>query len=34
MNPDLSRLQPYPFQKLGALFKDAQLAPSLAPINL
>ena len=34
MNPDLSRLQPYPFQKLGALFKDAQPAPSLAPINL
>jgi N-succinyldiaminopimelate aminotransferase len=34
MNPDLSRLQPYPFQKLGALFKDAQPDPAHVPINL
>jgi N-succinyldiaminopimelate aminotransferase len=24
MNPDLQRLQPYPFQKLGALFREVQ----------
>lgn len=34
MNPDLSRLQPYPFQKLAALFKDAQPPAGLAPVNL
>jgi N-succinyldiaminopimelate aminotransferase len=34
MNPDLARLQPYPFQKLGALFKDARPDAALAPINL
>ena len=34
MNSDLARLQPYPFQKLGALLKDARPDPALAPINL
>ena len=34
MNPDLSRLQPYPFQKLSALFKGVQPPAGLAPINL
>ena len=34
MNPDLSRLQPYPFQKLGALLKGAQPPTGLSPINL
>jgi N-succinyldiaminopimelate aminotransferase len=34
MNPDLSRLQPYPFQKLSVLFKDARPDPAHAPINL
>lgn len=34
MNPDLSRLQPYPFQKLATLFKDAQPPSDLAPVNL
>ncbi|HTS55624.1 MAG TPA: succinyldiaminopimelate transaminase [Burkholderiales bacterium] len=34
MNPNLARLQPYPFQKLGALFKDLTARPGLSPINL
>ena len=34
MNPDLSRLQPYPFQKLSALFQGAQSPATLTPINL
>ena len=34
MNPDLSRLQPYPFQKLSALLKGVQPPSGLAPINL
>ena len=34
MNPDLSRLQPYPFQKLSALLKGLRANRALAPINL
>jgi N-succinyldiaminopimelate aminotransferase len=34
MNPDLNRLQPYPFQKLAALFRDVQSNPALRPISL
>jgi N-succinyldiaminopimelate aminotransferase len=34
MNPDLARLQPYPFQKLSALFKDARPDPGSSAINL
>jgi N-succinyldiaminopimelate aminotransferase len=34
MNPDLARLQPYPFQKLSALFKDVRPDPAHAPVNL
>jgi len=34
MNPDLARLQPYPFQKLGALLKDLAPRGDLRPINL
>jgi N-succinyldiaminopimelate aminotransferase len=34
MNPDLARLQPYPFQKLGALFKDVRPDPAHASVNL
>jgi len=34
MNPDLSRLQPYPFEKLGQLFKGATPPTALAPIAL
>jgi N-succinyldiaminopimelate aminotransferase len=34
MNPDLARLQPYPFQKLSALFKDARPAAGFSPVNL
>jgi N-succinyldiaminopimelate aminotransferase len=34
MNPNLGRLQPYPFQKLTALFKGLQASPAHAPINL
>ncbi len=34
MNPDLDRLQPYPFQKLSALLKDVVPNPSLPPVNL
>jgi N-succinyldiaminopimelate aminotransferase len=33
MNPRLDRLQPYPFEKLGALLADAA-PPALAPIRL
>jgi len=34
MNPNLERLQPYPFQKLTALLKDVAPPPGLPPINL
>lgn len=34
MNPDLQRLQPYPFEKLRELFDGAQPPVSLAPIAL
>ena len=34
MNPNLDRLQPYPFQKLAALLKGLRTNPALAPINL
>ena len=34
MNPNLDRLQPYPFQKLGALFQDFAPHSDLRPINL
>ena len=34
MNPDLSRLQPYPFQKLAELFRTVTPNPELRPINL
>jgi len=34
MNPDLNRLQPYPFQKLATLFRDVQPNRALQPINL
>jgi N-succinyldiaminopimelate aminotransferase len=34
MNPDLARLQPYPFQKLSALFADVRPDPAYTPINL
>ena len=34
MNPNLERLQPYPFQKLTALLKDVAAPPGLQPINL
>ena len=34
MNPNLARLQPYPFQKLAALFKDSQANAAYAPVNL
>jgi N-succinyldiaminopimelate aminotransferase len=34
MNPNLARLQPYPFQKLGALLKDLVPRADLRPINL
>jgi N-succinyldiaminopimelate aminotransferase len=34
MNPNLERLQPYPFQKLGALFHDLTPPPDMRPINL
>jgi N-succinyldiaminopimelate aminotransferase len=34
MNRNLGRLQPYPFQKLAALFKGLQPSPAHAPINL
>ncbi|NBC12630.1 MAG: succinyldiaminopimelate transaminase [Gammaproteobacteria bacterium] len=34
MNPRLDRLQPYPFEKLGALLADATPPRALAPIRL
>ncbi len=34
MNPRLSRLQPYPFERLRQWFADVTPNPSLAPINL
>ena len=34
MNPDLNRLQPYPFQKLAALFREVTPNPGLRPIAL
>ena len=34
MNPLLTRLQPYPFERLRALTKDVRPNPDLAPISL
>ena len=34
MNPDLQRLQPYPFQKLAALFREVQPNPNYRAISL
>jgi N-succinyldiaminopimelate aminotransferase len=34
MNPDLDRLQPYPFQKLAALFREATPHSNYRPISL
>ena len=34
MNPDLNRLQPYPFQKLAALFREVQPNPDYRAISL
>jgi N-succinyldiaminopimelate aminotransferase len=34
MNPDLKRLQPYPFQKLAALFREVQPNPDYRAISL
>ncbi len=34
MNPDLSRLQPYPFQRLAALCRDVVPSPDYPPIRL
>ncbi len=34
MNPNLARLQPYPFEKLRLLFKDIAPNPRHVPINL
>ena len=34
MNPLLDLLQPYPFQKLAALFKGTQANPAYAPVSL
>src|SRR5512147_2026832 len=34
MNPDLQKLQPYPFQKLAALFREVQPNPDYRPIIL
>ena len=34
MNPDLDRLQPYPFQKLAALFSEVIPNPACRPISL
>lgn len=34
MNPDLEKLQPYPFQKLAALFAVVTANPALRPISL
>src|SRR5450759_3334081 len=34
MNPDLQKLQPYPFQKLDALFREVQPNPDYRAISL
>jgi len=34
MNPDLNKLQPYPFQKLAKLFGEVQANPALSAISL
>ncbi len=34
LNPDLARLQPYPFEKLRALYQGVEPNPALKPINL
>ena len=34
MNPNLTKLQPYPFQKLAALLSGVKANASLRPINL
>ncbi|MDD2685932.1 MAG: succinyldiaminopimelate transaminase [Gallionella sp.] len=34
MNPDLQKLQPYPFQKLAALFREVTPNAALRPISL
>jgi N-succinyldiaminopimelate aminotransferase len=34
MNPDLQKLQPYPFQKLAALFGEVRPNPDYRPISL
>ena len=34
MNPDLEKLQPYPFQKLAALFRVVTADPAYRPISL
>ncbi|MFO7190074.1 MAG: succinyldiaminopimelate transaminase, partial [Pseudomonadota bacterium] len=34
MNPDLGKLQPYPFEKLRQLYADVRPDPKYAPINL
>jgi N-succinyldiaminopimelate aminotransferase len=34
MNPDLNRLQPYPFQKLASLFREVQPNPDYRAISL
>lgn len=34
MNPDLQKLQPYPFQKLAALFREVTPNPALRSISL
>jgi N-succinyldiaminopimelate aminotransferase len=34
MNPDLDRLQPYPFQRLAALFREVSPHSRLSPISL
>ena len=34
MNPRLSRLQPYPFERLRQWFADVTPNPALAPISL
>src|SRR3972149_7705706 len=34
MNPDLNRLQPYPFQKLAALFREVQPSADYRAISL
>jgi N-succinyldiaminopimelate aminotransferase len=34
MNPDLNRLQPYPFQKLAGLFREVTPNAALRPISL